>query len=179
MKNKSALLKKAKKIKLLISDIDGVLTRGEIIILSSGEEVKIWNVKDGLGYTFLRDIYPQVKTAWITGRGSLQVQERAKSMKIDYLIKDCMTKKDAFDKLLAKTGLKAQEAAYIGDDIVDISVLKAAGLSVCPKDAVASVKKYVDCVSKFNGGEGVVREIIDLILEAKGRLGNICGKYAK
>ena len=179
MKNKNEILKKIKNIKLFISDIDGVLTRGEIIILNSGEEVKIWNVKDGLGYTFLRDIYPKVKTAWITGRGSLQVQERAKSMKIDYLIKDCMTKKEAFDKLLLKTGFKPEETVYIGDDIVDIAVLKAAGFSVCPKDAVESVKKYVDYVSRFNGGEGAVREIIDLILEAKGEMKNICGKYGK
>ncbi|MDR2192774.1 MAG: HAD hydrolase family protein [Endomicrobium sp.] len=177
MKNKNGLLKKAAKIKLFISDIDGVLTRGEIIVLSSGEEIKIWNVKDGLGYLFLRDIYPEVKTAWITGRGSLQIQERAKDMKIDYLIKNCMTKKEAFDKLLLKTGLKAEETVYIGDDIVDIAVLKAAGLSVCPKDAVSRVKKYVDYVSEFNGGEGAVREVIELILEAKGEIKKIYGKY--
>ncbi|MDR3113419.1 MAG: HAD hydrolase family protein [Endomicrobium sp.] len=179
MKNRNALLKKAEKIKLFISDIDGVLTRGEIIVLSSGEEVKIWNVKDGLGYIFLRDIYPEVKTALITGRGSLQAQERAKSMKIDYFIKNCMAKKEEFDKLLAKTGIKAEEAAYIGDDIVDIPVLKSAGLSVCPKDAVGIVKKHVDYVSEFNGGEGVVREIIDLMLLAKGKMKHICGKYGK
>ncbi|MCL1972781.1 MAG: HAD hydrolase family protein [Endomicrobia bacterium] len=175
--SKAQILKKAKNIKLLACDVDGVLTRGEIIILNNGEEVKIWNVKDGLGYHELKQIFPRVKTAWITGRESEQVKKRAESMGIDYLVQNCMRKKTAFDAILGETGFKASETAYIGDDIVDIQVLKLAGLSICPNDAVEEVKKHVDMVSSFKGGEGVVRDVIEIILKAKGEWKKTLERY--
>ncbi|MDR1784527.1 MAG: HAD hydrolase family protein [Endomicrobium sp.] len=159
---------RAKKIKLLACDIDGVLTRGEIIILNNCEEIKIWNVKDGMGYNELFKTNPRIKTAWITGRQSFQVNKRAKDMSIDYLVQDCMNKMVALEKILKESGFNASEVAYIGDDIVDISVLKKVGLSICPMDACEEIKKHVDYVSVFNGGEGVVREVIELIMKAKG-----------
>ena len=174
---KSQIVKKAKNIKLLAYDVDGVLTRGEIIVLNNEEEIKIWNVKDGLGYYELRRIFPRVKTAWITGRESEQVKKRAESMGIDYLVQNCMSKKSAFDAILEETGFKASESAYIGDDIVDIPVLKFAGLSVCPQDAIEEVKKYADMVSSFRGGEGVVRDVIELILKAKGEWKKVLERY--
>lgn len=177
MKTKTQILKKAKKIKLLACDVDGVLTRGEIIVLNNGEEVKIWNVKDGMGYHELRGTFPRVKTAWITGRESIQVQQRAESMKIDYLVQNCMGKKAAFEAILKETGYEPFETAYIGDDIVDIPILKEAGLSVCPKDACADVKKYVDFVATLNGGEGVAREVIELILKARNDWKRVLEKY--
>lgn len=177
MKNKTQLLKKAKNIKLLACDVDGVLTRGEIIILNNGEEVKIWNVKDGLGYHELRGTFPRVKTAWITGRQSQQVQQRAESMHIDYLVQNCMGKKAALEAILEESGFKASETAYIGDDIVDIPVLSRAGLSVCPQNAADEVKKHVDYVSGINGGEGIVREVVELILKARGEWKRVLDKY--
>jgi 3-deoxy-D-manno-octulosonate 8-phosphate phosphatase, YrbI family len=177
LKIKPQIAKKAKNIKLLACDVDGVLTRGEIIVLNSGEEVKIWNVKDGLGYHELKSVFPRIKTAWITGRESEQVKQRAESMGIDYLVQNCMGKKAAFDAILEETGLKASEMAYIGDDIVDIPVLKLAGFSVCPKDAIEEVKKYVDIISPFNGGEGVIRDVIEIILKAKGEWKKVLDRY--
>ncbi|MDR3253549.1 MAG: HAD hydrolase family protein [Endomicrobium sp.] len=168
MKNKQILIEKAKNIKLLACDVDGVLTRGEMIVLNSGEEIKIWNIKDGMGYHELSNIFPSVKTAWITGRQSVQVEKRAKDMKIDYIIQKCMNKKPALETILEENDFQPSEAAYIGDDIVDIPVLKMVGFSVCPLNACEDVKKYVDYVSVFNGGEGVVREAIELIMKAKG-----------
>jgi 3-deoxy-D-manno-octulosonate 8-phosphate phosphatase (KDO 8-P phosphatase) len=165
---KERLNKKAKNIKLIACDVDGVLTRGEIIILNCGEEVKIWNVKDGLGYHELTKVFPRIKTAWITGRESEQVKRRAESLGVDYLVQNCVCKKAAFDAILKESGIKASETVYIGDDIVDIPVLKLAGLPVCPQDAVQEVKKHADMVSAFKGGEGVVRDVIELVLKAKG-----------
>ncbi len=177
MKSKAQILKIAKNIKLLACDVDGVLTRGEIIVLNNGEEVKIWNVKDGLGYHELRGTFPRVQTAWITGRESQQVQQRAESMRIDYLVQNCMGKKAALEAILDESGFKASETAYIGDDIVDIPVLKEVGFAVCPKNAMDEVKKHVDYVSAINGGEGVAREVIDLILKAKGDWKRVLDKY--
>ncbi|GMO67027.1 MAG: hypothetical protein Nk1A_4910 [Endomicrobiia bacterium] len=177
MKIERDIIDKAEKIKLLASDIDGVLTRGEIIILNNCEEIKIWNVKDGMGYSELFKTQPRIKTAWITGRQSLQVEKRAKDMSIDYLVEACMNKMLALKKILEKNGFNASEVAYIGDDIVDISVLKAVGLSICPIDACEEVKKHVDCVSVFKGGEGVVREVIELIMKAKGEWEKALSSY--
>ncbi|MDR2251552.1 MAG: hypothetical protein LBD98_01760 [Endomicrobium sp.] len=87
------ILEKAKNIKLLACDVDGVLTHGEIIIFNNGEEVKIWNVKDGMGYNLLSKTAKRIKTAWITGKESIQVETRAAEIKIDCLIQNCMSKK--------------------------------------------------------------------------------------
>ncbi|GHT03961.1 hypothetical protein AGMMS5026_09240 [Endomicrobiia bacterium] len=117
-------------------DIDGVLTRGEIILLNSGEEIKIWNVRDGMGYNELLKMSPEIKTAWITGRRSFQVEKYAKDMSIDYLVQNCTSKVVALERILKENGFKTSEAAYIGDDIIDIPVLRVAGLSVCPIDGL-------------------------------------------
>ncbi|MCA6085219.1 KdsC family phosphatase [Candidatus Endomicrobiellum agilis] len=177
MKNKKDIVKKAKNIKLLACDVDGILTHGEMIVLNNGEEIKIWNVKDGTGYNQLSKISPKIKTAWITGRQSSQVEKHAKNMSIDYLIQNCINKMVALEKILKESGLKVSETAYIGDDIIDISVLKAARLSVCPMNACEDVKKYVDYVSILNGGEGIVREVIELIMKAKGEWKKSLDRY--
>jgi 3-deoxy-D-manno-octulosonate 8-phosphate phosphatase (KDO 8-P phosphatase) len=177
MKNKKDIIEKAKNIRLLTCDVDGVLTRGEIIIFDNAEEIKIWNVKDGMGYYELLKTSPRIRTAWITGRQSYQVEKRAKDMKIDYLIQNCIKKKDAFKKILKQNDLELSETAYIGDDIIDIPVLNLVGLSVCPMDACKDVKKCVDYISSYNGGEGVVREIIELIMRAKGEWRKTINRY--
>ncbi|AKL97459.1 KdsC family phosphatase [Endomicrobium proavitum] len=178
MKISAKILKKAKKIKLLASDVDGVLTGGEIIILNNGEEVKIWNVKDGLGFSdLLRQVFPRIKTAWITGRKSEQVKNRAENLKIDYLVQGSSDKISALNAILSETGYDASQTAYIGDDIVDIPVLKKVGFSICPKDASCDVKKYVDYVSAFDGGEGVAREAVEIILKAKNEWKKVLEKY--
>jgi 3-deoxy-D-manno-octulosonate 8-phosphate phosphatase (KDO 8-P phosphatase) len=171
------LINKAKKIKLLTCDIDGVLTRGEIIIFNNGEEIKIWNVKDGMGLNLLSKTSPRIKTAWITGRCSLQVEKRANDMKIDYLVSNCSNKKAALEKILIENGFNMSEVAYIGDDVIDISALKAVGFSICPKDACDDVKNCVDYISPFNGGEGAVREIIEIIIKAKNEWKKVLDTY--
>jgi 3-deoxy-D-manno-octulosonate 8-phosphate phosphatase (KDO 8-P phosphatase) len=174
---KQTIIQKAKNIKLLACDIDGVLTRGEIIVLNNGEEIKVWNVKDGMGYNELFKTLPRIKTAWMTGRKSLQNQKRAKILKIDYLVQNCINKMEALKKILGESGVDICEVAYIGDDLIDISVLKKAGFSACPMDACQDVKKNVDYVSSFKGGEGAVREIIEIVMRSKGEWKKVLDRY--
>lgn len=162
------IFKKAKNIKLIAMDIDGVLTAGEILILDSGEEVKLWNVKDRMGFYLVKRSGSGIKLAWITGRGSKQVEKCAKSVGIDFLYQNCNIKMEAISKIMKKTGLKLSEIAFIGDDLVDYHVLSNAGLSVCPKDAPKEIKDAVDYVSPLNGGKGVLRELADMILKSQG-----------
>ncbi|MDR0398900.1 KdsC family phosphatase [Candidatus Endomicrobiellum devescovinae] len=175
--NNIEILEKAKNIKLLACDVDGVLTHGEIIIFNNGDEVKIWNVKDGMGYNLLSKTSPRIKTAWITGRGSVQVETRAAEIKIDYLIQNCMSKKEALVRIAEKENLDLSQIAYIGDDIVDVPVLKSVGLSSCPSDACADAKEAVSFVSALNGGDGVVREMIEIIIKALGEWKKVLERY--
>jgi len=138
--SKKNIIEEAKNIKLLACDVDCVLIHGEIIVLNDGEEIKIWNVKDGMGYNEFSDASPRIETAWMTGRRSFQVEKRAKDMNIDYLVQSCMTKIAALNKILKSSGFNASETAYIGDNIVD-SVLKEVGFSVCPLDCLRRNEK--------------------------------------
>jgi 3-deoxy-D-manno-octulosonate 8-phosphate phosphatase (KDO 8-P phosphatase) len=161
------LLNAASKIKLIATDVDGVLTAGEVIVLESGEEVKIWNVRDRQGLHTLKKYLPEIKVAWITGRKSKQLELRAKEQKIDFLVQECKDKTKALIEIANKISADFSEIAYIGDDIIDLKVLKSAGLSVCPKDAVIEAKKVSRYVSQYDGGKGVFREVCEIVLKSK------------
>jgi 3-deoxy-D-manno-octulosonate 8-phosphate phosphatase (KDO 8-P phosphatase) len=175
--NKNEILEKAKNIKLLACDVDGVLTRGEIIVFNNKEEIKIWNVKDGMGYNLLSKTSPRIKTAWITGRGSVQVETHAAEMKIDYLVQNCTNKKKAIETIAQKEKLDLSQIAYIGDDVIDICVLKIVGLSSCPADACFDAKEVAGFVSSLNAGEGLAREMIEIIIKSLGEWGKILERY--
>ncbi len=160
------LLLSAKKIKLIATDIDGVLTSGEVILLENNEEIKIWNVRDRLGMHVLKQYLPEIKVAWITGRQSKQVTARAKELSVDFLVQSCCDKNKAVIEIANKLNIDYSRVAYIGDDVIDISVLKNAGLSVCPKDAVDEAKKYSKYISKYEGGKGVFREVCEIVMKA-------------
>ncbi|MDR2616677.1 MAG: HAD hydrolase family protein [Endomicrobium sp.] len=172
------IFEKAKNIKLLVCDVDGVLTKGEIIIFNDGEEIKIWNVKDGMGYTLLLMSGLNIKTAWITGRGSLQIQKRAKNIKIDYLVENCSDKLKALNNILEATGLNLTDVAYVGDDIIDLPVLKSVGFAACPKDATEDVKNNALYISPLNGGEGVVRDVIEIIMKSQGAWKKVLDRFS-
>ncbi|MEA5000935.1 MAG: HAD hydrolase family protein [Endomicrobiaceae bacterium] len=169
------LLSDAKKIKLIATDIDGVLTAGEVILLENNEEIKIWNVKDRLGSTLLRTHLPDVKVAWITGRQSKQVSLRAKELSVDYLIQSCKNKKEALVKIANDLEIDFSKILYIGDDIIDISALKYSGISFCPKDASDDVKKCSKYISQYDGGKGVFREACEILLKANNLWKEIIG----
>lgn len=166
-KYSSKVMASAEKIQLIATDVDGVLTGGEVILLESNEEIKIWNVKDRAGISYIKKHLPEVKIAWITGRQSKQVKLRAEELKIDYLIQSCDDKKQAVLKIAEKNKIDLKQIAYIGDDIIDIGVLKSVGFAVCPKDSADDVKKYVNYISRYEGGKGVFREVCEIVLKSK------------
>ena len=170
------ILTAASKIKLIATDIDGVMTAGEIILLENGEEIKIWNVKDRLGMHLLKEYLPNVKVAWITGRKSKQVEIRAKEQKVDFLVQECKDKLKSLNAIANKMSIGISEIAYIGDDIIDLCVLRKAGLSVCPKDAAIEAKKVSKLISQHDGGKGVFREVCEILMKKKKKWDEIISK---
>ncbi|MDH5173969.1 MAG: HAD hydrolase family protein [Elusimicrobiota bacterium] len=167
---------KAQNIKMLGMDVDGVLTPGDIVIMESGEEIKSWNVKDRMGFNLARRS-GNLKFAWISGRGCKQVEKTAEDLKIEAVRLKRMDKNEALQEILQEFELKKENFAYIGDDLVDIPVLKRAGLSFCPKDAPQEVKQVVDYVTKTEGGRGVLREVVEVILKLQGKWEETTGEY--
>jgi 3-deoxy-D-manno-octulosonate 8-phosphate phosphatase (KDO 8-P phosphatase) len=167
-------IKKAAQIKALFFDVDGVLTDGKIIYDSAGNESKQFNVKDGYIISHLKKA--GILVGIITGRESVVVSNRAAELKLDFCHQGIMDKQSVFEKLVKFHKLKKKQVAYIGDDINDLGALRACGLSACPADAVAYVKSEVEIITSAKGGEGVVREVADLILAAKGELEKIVKK---
>ena len=171
------ILEKAKKIRLIALDVDGVLTAGEFIILNSGEEVKIWNIKDRYAYALLKKTGLDIKLAWITARESDQVKIRAEEQKIDFLYQKQINKAQAFEDIAKKTGLNYDNMVFIGDDWIDIPVLRRAGLSICPNDSPEEVKRNSDYTSKYPGGKGVFREVVEIIAKAQNAYKKIIDEY--
>lgn len=147
-------------------DLDGCLTTGHIIYSSSGENLKMFHTHDGFGITRGREL--GLIFAVISGMSSLTNKMRVEKLKIHHLYEDIKDKLIPYEELKLKYNYRKENFAYIGDDEFDIPLLKKAGFSCAPKSAIDEVKKHVDYVCKKNGGEGAVREIIDMILKAKG-----------
>ncbi|OQA91535.1 MAG: 3-deoxy-D-manno-octulosonate 8-phosphate phosphatase KdsC [Elusimicrobia bacterium ADurb.Bin231] len=178
MKNLKKAAQKAKKIKLIATDIDGVLTDGKIIILESGEEIKEWDTCDRLAFTILRNHGKHLKIAWITGRKSKQVAARAREVGVHYLYQRCMNKLVAVKEIMNKENIKLDEVAFIGDDLLDLPVLSRCGFAVCPSNAVSEVKEAVDYIAKAAGGRGVFREVVELIFKSQGLWKTVIQHYS-
>ena len=159
------IMEKAKKIKMIIMDVDGVLTDGRIILGSKGEELKNFYVQDGQGIAHA--LQKGLVIALISGRKSKVVERRAGELKIKEVYQDITEKIKVYRKLLKKYALKDEEVAYIGDDLGDIPPLRKAGLAISPANGVVEVKKIAHYVTRASGGRGAVREAIDLILKAQ------------
>ena len=172
---KKNINEKLKKIKMLILDVDGVMTDGGIIMDSDGRELKKFNVRDGHGLKLLQRY--GIKVAILTGRQSEVVKYRAKDLEIKDVYQKVFNKKEVFEKILMKHKLSADEVAYMGDDIIDIPVLKRVGFSAAVADAVDVVKKSVDYITKNTGGHGAVRELCEMILQAQGKWEEVAAKY--
>ena len=164
-------IKKAAQIKAIFFDVDGVLTDGKIIYDSAGKESKQFNVKDGYIISHLKKA--GILVGIITGRESVVVSNRAAELKLDFCHQGIMDKLSVFEKLVKFHKLKKKQVAYIGDDINDLGALRTCGLSACPADAMEYVKSEVEIITSARGGEGVVREVADLILAARGELEQI------
>ncbi|MGV8056532.1 MAG: KdsC family phosphatase [Smithellaceae bacterium] len=172
---KKNLRDKLKKIKLLILDVDGVMTDGRIVMDDSGREIKQFDVRDGHGIKLIQRY--GIKVALLTGRKSEVVKHRALDLGIKEVYQKAFNKKEIFAKILQKNKLDSSEAAFIGDDIIDIPVLKAAGFSSAVADALEVVKKSVDYVTQNKGGRGAVREVCEMLLQAQGQWPEVAAKY--
>ncbi len=164
-------IKKAAQIKAIFFDVDGVLTDGKIIYDDTGRESKQFNVKDGYIISHLKKA--GILVGIITGRESKVVSNRAAELKLDFCHQGIMDKHAVFEKLVQFHKLKKKQVAYIGDDINDLGVLRDCGLSACPADALDYVKTHVNVVTLAKGGQGVAREISDLVLASQGVLDKI------
>ena len=166
---------KLKEIKMLILDVDGVLTDGKIIIGNDGEELKFFNVKDGLGIKHIQKL--GIIVAVITGKSSNLVQSRMSALGVLDIYQGQKNKLKAFAELLEKYHLEKCEVAYVGDDLPDAPLLNEVGCAIIPQDGHASLYDLADYRCKAKGGEGTVREVCDLIYEAKDLTGKLLEDY--
>lgn len=177
MEQMAGALERAKRIRLVIFDVDGVLTDGGIYVGAEGELYKPFFCRDGLGITLARK--NGLKTAIITGRNSPQVERRGKELQIDAVWQGCMDKRRAYGELKEKFSLRDEEIAYIGDDLIDLPILTQAGLAAAVADAVPEVRQRVHLVSGFPGGRGAVREVLEFILKAQGKWESIVEDFLR
>ncbi len=169
------LLNKLKNIKLLILDVDGVLTDGGIIYNDNRVETKIFNVKDGLGIRFLMEAGINVCIA--TGRRSNALYHRCKNLGIEHIFDGLGDKAAMLDLILDRTGVSAEQVAFMGDDLPDLALMKKVGLSIAVADAHKTVFKNADMVTLEKGGNGAVRETCEAILKAQGLWENILERF--
>ena len=159
--------KKAAKIKLILLDVDGVLTDGGIIIDDRGVEAKRFDVRDGQGITSL--IHFGIKVGFITGRYSNIVRRRAKELGVTIVYQGVKNKIQIYDRIKRKTGLKDEQIAYVGDDILDLPILRKVGLAITVRDGWPGLKSQVDYMTQGEGGKGAVREVSELVLKVQGK----------
>jgi len=169
------VLSKLRKIKLLILDVDGVLTDGGIIYDDKGSETKVFNVKDGLGIRLLMEA--GIHLGIVTGRRSNALYSRCKDLGINLIYDGVENKIDVLDALLHQTGVSAEEVACIGDDLPDLSLMKIIGLSIAVKDAHKMILDNADMVTSAKGGHGAVRETCEAILKAQGLWEDILERF--
>ncbi len=168
---------KAQHIRLAIFDVDGVMTDGSLYFTDSGEELKAFNVRDGHGMKMLQE--SGVRLAIITSRTSRCVELRAGNLGIDLLYQGVPDKLAAFQVVLAQLGLDAAATAYMGDDVIDLPVMRRCGLALTVPEAPAAVKSHAHYVSQSHGGRGAVREACELIMHAQGTLEARIAPYLK
>ncbi len=161
-------LDRAKSIRLIAFDVDGILTDGGLYLSDSGEEFKRFNSLDGHGLKMLKA--SGVELAIITGRTSRCVELRAHNLGITHLYQGVEDKLGAMQKLLATLGLAIQDAAYMGDDVVDLPVMRRSGLAITVPEAPQLVRDNAHYVTQRNGGQGAVRETCELLMSAQGTL---------
>ncbi len=169
------MLERLKRIKLLLLDVDGVMTDGRIIFDSNGVETKFFNVKDGHGIKMLQRV--GVEVGIISGRESAVVTNRAAELGIRIVYQKSLNKLSPFRKILTDTGLAADQVAFMGDDLIDIPVLQLVGFAATPADGCAEVLPYVHYVASKGGGWGAVRELCDMLIKAQDKWEETTARY--
>jgi 3-deoxy-D-manno-octulosonate 8-phosphate phosphatase (KDO 8-P phosphatase) len=179
---------RAQKIKMLLFDVDGVFTDGQLYFIprtpgteqegpntSSMIELKGFHAHDGAAISLAR--LAGIKTGLITKRSSETVALRARDLKLDYVYQGIQDKKGAFEEILSKSGIPASQTAFVGDDVIDLPAMRASGFAIAVANARAEVKKEAHYVTPHSGGEGAIRDALDYILKAQGRLKEIIELY--
>jgi len=155
------------RIRLILLDVDGVLTDGRIGLLPGGEEIKFFSIYDGLAIRLAMKVGWEV--GFLSGRTSEEVAARARELGIEIVVQGSRDKIEDFEKILKERNLQAAEVVYMGDDLPDLPLLKRVGFSVAPDNAVEAVKESVHYVTREKGGNGAVREVVDLLLKNSGK----------
>ncbi|MEM7052335.1 MAG: HAD family hydrolase [Acidobacteriota bacterium] len=153
---------RARALRWLLLDVDGVLTDGRLFYVGSGEDPMIFHVRDGLAIKLARE--QGLGVGILSGRGGPALDRRVHELGLDPVVTRCSDKGPAFEKIVARLGLTAEQVAYVGDDLQDLPAIRRCGLSFCPADAAAEVRAAVDVVLSAAGGHGAIREMIELIL---------------
>jgi 3-deoxy-D-manno-octulosonate 8-phosphate phosphatase (KDO 8-P phosphatase) len=171
------IVEKAKQLKLLILDVDGVLTDGKLFFDNQGNEYKSFHARDGHGIKLLRQT--GVEVAVISGRNSNSTALRMKNLGIEHVYQGHEDKRAAFNELIEKLGITPEQAAHVGDDLLDLPVMTRVGLAIAVADANFAVKQRADWCTTLPGGHGAVREVCDFIMQAQGRFDEILNVYLK
>lgn len=171
------VLDRASRVRLLILDVDGVLTDGRIILGNYGDELKFFDIHDGHGVLMLTRA--GIKTIIISGRRSRINVKRAKEMRVIKVYQNAYDKLKVFEKILKKSRVTPQDVCYVGDDLIDLPVLKRVGFSVAVRDAVDEVRGAAHYVTERSGGRGAVREVAELLLKAQNRWDDLMESYRR
>ncbi len=166
-----------KRIKVILTDVDGVMTDGGIILGSEGREFKRYDVKDGMGVTMARSA--GLKVCIITGRSSESVSLRSEELKIDKIYQGYSDKVKAYAEIKSEYDLEDENFLQVGDDILDLPLFDLVGFSAAPADGIKLVKEKADYVTSAKGGHGALREVIDLVLTAQDKLDEIVNKFTE
>lgn len=166
---------RASKVRLLVLDCDGVLTDGQILLLADGYEAKFFDVKDG--HAMVMAERAGINIAIISGRESAAVRARALELKVAHLYEKAWSKKEPYEQVLADEGVTDEEVCYVGDDVVDIPLMRRVGFAVAVADAVDEAKAFAHYVTGKTGGRGAVREVIELILKSQDKWNELMTRY--
>ncbi|MBN1382889.1 MAG: HAD-IIIA family hydrolase [Deltaproteobacteria bacterium] len=169
------LLENIRSLKLLILDVDGVLTDGKVILDDTGREIKHFDVRDGHGLKMLMRY--GIEVVFLTGRRSSVVEYRACDLGVVEVYQGVKNKLEMYDEIVEKKNIAGAQAAYMGDDIIDIPFMRRVGFSIAVADAANEVKEIADYVTEKSGGRGAVREVCDLILKLQGKWEEVAEKY--
>jgi 3-deoxy-D-manno-octulosonate 8-phosphate phosphatase (KDO 8-P phosphatase) len=168
-----ALADRCRRLKLVLSDVDGVMTDGTVLFLPGGGEARSFHVRDGLGVVLAQRA--GLRIGILSGRASGDVEQRARELGISIVRQGVADKAAVLREILAELGLAANEAAYIGDDVNDLSILREVGLSAAPADAPFEVRAQTEMVTQTGGGRGCLREFLEAILRARGDWDRVAG----
>jgi 3-deoxy-D-manno-octulosonate 8-phosphate phosphatase (KDO 8-P phosphatase) len=177
MEDPTSIERRASHIKLLLMDCDGVLTDGRLWLLENGDEQKSFNTQDGLGL----DLFHRagLRSGIITGRSSEAVARRARELGVEFLRQGDLHKIKAFEEVLRLAAVQEDEVAYMGDDLVDVPLMRRSELAIAVPAAVAETRSAAHYITRAEGGSGAVREVVEVILKAQGRWNDLVEEYLK